>query len=1050
MEKNYPKIGMLFIAMFFLSVIQVYGQRTITGKVTAMEENEALPGVNVLVQNSSVGTVTDVNGNYRIELPAGSNALVFSYVGYTTEEVEVGNRSVVDVQLVPDIEQLSEVVVVGYGTQERGVVTGAVSSVKMDEVRSIPISNVEQALQGRVAGVTVTQTGGGTPGGAMQVNIRGIGSINAETPLYVIDGIPVQSGGQNADGYSFLNSLNPNDIESIDILKDASAAAIYGSRASGGVVLITTKRGKQGPVRVNFDAYYGSQSQGNFYDVLDADGYVNYLNELHSQPDGDIPTGFANGGRPSTANTDWQDALFDPAPIQNYNLGVSGGNQNALFSLGLEYFNQDGTMVGTGFERYSLRANSDFKIGKSIKLGQTLLLSRTDKDVFTGSGGREPQEHAIKQAPTVSVYDDSFLGGFGFPDTDEGQDAQNPVAIAMLNNNQQTRYRTWASLFGEWEIIKGLTYKLQLGLDFNYQDNFNYSPRYEQVRRLPSASSINVGRSQFFSPLVEQFLTYNNNFGKHNLSAMVGWSAQSFEFTNRGASGSQLPDGVINLVAATANINVSYDKNESALRSLFGRITYGFDDKYLLTANIRRDESSKLFRGNNPTGIFPSISAGWRISEEPFMQNVAFISDMKFRAGYGLLGNQTPLGNYPIDALLNPNYFYIFGNSIAQGITQVDLANADITWETTRQIDIGLDVGLFDNTLELNLDYYKRNTEDLIWRQQVAPSVGLGPPFVNAGEVQNTGIEAALTYRKVSGDFTFDISGNLTTINNEVVSLNQPDLIIRNGNPTDDLNNVSWTQAGQPIGTFYGYVSDGIFTDWDDVYNWAYINQAITDETNANGVPVFDADKRDAETAVNRTAPGDVRWVDVDGNGIINNDDQVPLGNPIPEMTLGLTFSGRYKGFDLQLFIQGAYGHELYNSAKRWLSDFRQNFNNGVAANSATAYRPNYTGSEPRLVRADPNRNILRSSDRYVFDGSYTRIKNLTIGYSFNQGVLDAINATKLRIYATSQNLATFTDYFGLEPDVGSLSTGTARDAGIDRLTYPQPTTFIMGVQVGF
>ncbi|WP_020530372.1 SusC/RagA family TonB-linked outer membrane protein [Flexithrix dorotheae] len=1041
----------LILILSLLCVNFAYSQdRLVTGTVSSSEEG-GIPGASIIVKGTSVGTTSDLDGGFKLTLPESAETLVVSYIGYKSQEVNIGNQTNFEIVLELDLQQLKEVVVVGYGTQEKGVVTGAVSSVDMDDVRGLPLTNVDQALQGRVPGVVVTQTGGGAPGGATQVSIRGIGSINGETPLYVIDGIPVQQSGQDADGYSFLNNLNPNDIESIDILKDASAAAIYGSRASGGVVLITTKRGKEGPVKVNFDAYYGTQSPGKNYEVLNADQYVTYLNELHSGPDGQIPPAFENGQRPSTANTNWQEELFTAAPIQNYNLGISGGKENALFSLGFEYFDQEGTMRGTGFDRYAIRANSDFKIGKRIKIGETILLSKTGRMTNTGSGGRRPQEHAIKQAPTVPVYDPTFLGGFGHPDADEGQDARNPIADADLFTREQDRYRFWGSIYGEWEIVDHLTYKLQLGLDFGYQDNITFNPEFDQVRRLRERSSLNRSRSQDFNPLIEQFLTYNKSFGDHNLSVMAGFSAQSFQYTSISGSGEDIPNGVVTLGGASTNITVGESKVETSLRSLFGRVTYSFNDKYLLTANIRRDESSKLFRGNNPDGVFPSVSVGWRLSEESFMNGVSWISDLKFRAGYGELGNQSPLGAYPVDVNLNTDFFYILnGNTPVQGISQNSLANPDIQWEVTKQIDVGIDAGLFNNQLMVNFDYYKRNTEGLIWQQSVPPSVGLGPPDVNAGEIENSGIELALTYRKFEGDFQFDIGANITTINNNVISLVNDDLIIKSGSVTDDINNVSWTQVGEPIGTFYGWVSEGIFRNWDEVYNHAFINQATTGDTDANGNPIYDSDKRDEETASLKTAPGDIKWKDVNGDGIINNEDQVRLGSPIPDFTYGFTANANYKGLDAQLFIQGAHGHQLYNSAKRWLVDFRQNFNNGIEAASATTYRPEYTDSEPRLVRADPNRNVLRSSDRYVFEGSYARIKNLTIGYSFNNTVLDKIKAQKLRIYVTAQNLATFTNYFGLEPDVGSLSTGTARDAGIDRLIYPQPRTFILGVQVGF
>lgn len=1051
MERFYQiRLGSLLL-LLALTTASAFAQRSVSGTVRD-EAGEPLIGVNVVIMGlAGVGTATDINGFYELQVPAGSDALQFSYTGYQVQEVSIGTRTVIDVIMAPAASLLQEIVVTGYGTQRAEAVTGSVSRVDMEELSSIPLTSVEQAMQGRVAGVQVVQTGGGTPGGAMQVNIRGIGTINGETPLYVIDGIPVQEGGQNDRGYSFLNNLNPNDIESIDILKDASAAAIYGSRASGGVVLITTKRGSAGPTKVSFDAYYGMQFRGKTYDVLDADGYANYLRELHSQPDGQIPTAFANGAVPRNVDTDWQKELFQStAPIQNYNLGLSGGQENARFSIGLEYFNQEGIMIGSDFERYSVRANSDFKIGKRIKIGETLLLSKTRRNSIQNSGGRRAQEHAIKQSPFVSVYDDSFKGGFGHPDTDEGQDARNPIADQFLFDDTQDRYRVWGSLYGELEILKGLTYKLQLGLDFAYQDNLSYNPEFQQVRRLTTISAINKSRNQSFNPLVEQFLTYARTFGDHEFSIMAGFSAQSFQFTNVGGSGQALPENVISLNAATTNLQAFDALVETSLRSLFGRLTYSFRDKYLLTANIRRDESSKLFRGNNPTGIFPSVSVGWRVSNEPFLEDNPVISNLKIRAGYGEVGNQTPLSAYPTDVNLLTNFFYVFGNNAIAGISQNNLANPNITWETSRQLDIGFDAGLWNNHVRINFDWYKRNTLDLIWPQQVPASVGLGPAFVNAGEIQNTGIELALTYSKFEGDFTFDIGGNITTINNEVLSLVNEDLIIRTGSPTDDLSNVSWTQVGGSIGTFYGYVNDGIFRNWDEVYNHAYINQATTGGVDDNGVPIFDGNRRDAATATSHTAPGDVKWRDVNGDGIVNTDDQVALGSPIPKLLYGVTFNAGYKGFDFQLFLQGASGNKIFNGAYRWLSDNRQNFNVGAAANNSTAYQENYSASEPRLVRADPNRNILRPSDRYVFNGSFARLKNMTLGYTFGQGVRRGMRASNFRIYVTAQNLLTFTNYFGLEPEVGSYESGTGLDAGIDRLIYPQPRSFIFGLQLGF
>lgn len=1026
---------------------------SVSGRVTSAEDLSGLSGVSVLVKGSAVGTVTDIDGQYRLSVPNPEAILVFSSVGYTAEEVAMLGRTVIDVNLRVYVTTLPEIVFLGYGEQERDIVTGAVSSVDMRQVRGLPLTSVEQVLQGRVAGVQVVQTGGGLPGGALQVNIRGIGSINGETPLYVIDGIPVQEGGKSDLGYGFLNNLNPGDIESIDILKDASAAAIYGSRASGGVVLIATRRGKEGPVSAEFDAYYGWQFRGDTYDLLDARGYAACLEELHSQPDGQIPPAFANGARPGNEDTDWQNELFRAsAPIQNYNLRFSGGSQNALVGIGLEYFRQEGIIVNNNFDRFSLRANSDFKIGRRIRIGESILLSKTSRNPARHFLGRRAQEHAILQSPWVPVYDPTFLGGFGWPDADEGQSVRNPVADQYLYTWEEDRYRFWGSLYGELEILKGLTYKLQMGLDFGYLRFLLHNSDYQQVFRNTQYSYIERSINQNFNPLAEQFLTYIRGFGHHSFSVLAGFSAQSFESQVVGGSGEQAPPNVISINATTVN-RIPYDGySETALRSLFGRLTYAFKDRYLLTANLRRDESSKLYRGNNPIGVFPSVSAGWRISEEGFMDRMPVISDLKFRASYGEVGNQSPLGAYPTDVLLNTDIFYILGgNQAVQGIAQLRLANPDIAWETSMQWNFGLDAGLWSNRLLVNVDYYNRRTEGLIWPAEVPPSVGLASASVNSGEIENEGIELALTYRKSTGAFRFNVSGNITTIDNKVLSLVNDDLIIKAGGVSTDLQGFSWTKAGQPIGTFYGWVSDGIFRNWDEVYSWAYINQATTgSDLDGDGIPDFDSDRRDATTAVSHTAPGDIKWRDVNGDGRIDNEDQLKLGSPIPQAFYGLTFEGKAAGFDFQMFIQGSYGNEIFNCASRWLYDFRSNANKESDAAAATSYRPDYAAPEPRLVRADPNRNIMRSSDRYISSGSYARLKNLTLGYSFSRAVLDKLHASRLRVYATGQNVFTLTSYFGLEPEVGSYASGTARDAGIDRLLYPQPMTWILGVQFGF
>ncbi len=1018
-------------------------QTTVSGTITDSETGEVLPGANVSISGTTQGASTDAEGQYSITgIEPGTYTFVASFIGYqeSTREVtiEEGQETVtIDFTLQPVAMAMDEMVVVGYGSQTRGSVTGSVSSLNTEDINAAGQSSIEQSLQGRVSGVQVVQTGGGKPGGGININVRGIGTINSESPLYVIDGVPIQDNATGQLGTGVLNSLNPNDIESIDILKDASAAAIYGSRASGGVVLITTKGGTEGPVQVNFEGSFGTQAQTEFYDVLNADQYAEYLRDLRSGPNsGELPANFEGGDRPPH-NTDWQQELFRAAPMQNYNLDISGGGENSTYSIGLGYFDETGTMVGSEFQRYSLRGNYQFSVNDNIDFGGSVLMSRSDIGQNDQSGGRRSLEHAMKQAPTVPVYDDSFLGGFGWPVTADGQDASNPIATAHLIDDTIDRYSVVSSVYGEIDFLQNFTYKLQLGLDFRYSDSRTYNDVYENTRRLTVRSSLNQTRSQNMNPLIEQTLTYDNSIGDHSFSVLAGFSAQSFTYDFVNGSGLDLPTNVESLGAASSSLNVDSGTQKNTLRSLFGRITYDYNNKYLFTGNIRRDESSKLFNSTDPVGIFPSASVGWRISEEPFLADSDIISNLKIRAGYGELGNQSVLSNYPTTVNLNTNYYYVFGGSNEQGIGQQDMANREITWETSAQTDIGVEIGLFDDMLSLDVDYYNRRTEDLLWPAQVPASVGLNAPFINAGTVENDGIEFSAAYQQTFGDLSVNLSGNFTTVNNEVKSLGANDQVeIIEGNIADDLTGVSITRVGEPVGQFYGYETDGLFQNWDEVYSHATQNQN-PDEG------------RDEVTASQYTAPGDIRFKDLNGDGVINDADKTVIGSPIPDFNYGFTADLSYKSFDFSLFLQGNYGNDIYNGATKWLEDLRQNFNQGAAA--LDRWTPENTSTDiPRATPNDPNSNISRSSDRYVEDGSYLRIKNMTVGYTFNQEFVNRAGISRFRVYGTARNLLTLTGYSGLEPEIGSLSSGTARDAGLDRFVYPQPRAFLMGVQLGF
>ncbi|MEM7659421.1 MAG: SusC/RagA family TonB-linked outer membrane protein, partial [Bacteroidota bacterium] len=622
------------------------------------------------------------------------------------------------------------------------------------------------------------------------------------------------------------------------------------------------------------------------------------------------------------------------------------------------------------------------------------------------------------------------------PDVDQGQDASNPVAMAFLRDSRQTIYRGWTSLKLEWNPIPSLVYRVQGGLDFSFTDQFTYQPEFEEVRRLFSPSSISVSKQQSINPLLEHYLTWEHTVSQHHWTMMGGFSAQAFRYSDLQASGESLPPGVVAIEAATTNLVTRALQIESALRSFFGRFSYSFRDKYFLTANLRRDESSKLYRTDHPVGWFPSVSSAWWISRETFMKSLPWISTMKLRAGWGKLGNQSPLSAYPTSTSLNTDFFYLFNNQVVQGVGQSELANANINWETTEQWNVGLETGFWKDQVQLGVEYYQRTTFDLLWRATVGPSVGMTPPFVNDGTVSSRGWEVEATFRTYSQRFQADFSANLTTINNELLSLQNGATEIFAGKASDDLTNVSITRIGQPIGSFYGYESAGIFQNWEEVYAWPRINQ--------------DPDRRqDAFTAATHTAPGDIKWVDQNKDGVVDEADRIILGNPIPDFIYGLTANLSYTDWDLQVLVQGVHGNEVFNVATHWLEDMRQNFNQGTAVlDRWTEDRPSTT--IPRTTRSDPNQNILRVSDRYIEDGSFLRIRTLSLGYSFPKEVQTQLSTDRFRLYLTAQNLLTLTNYGGLEPEVGSLQSGTAVDAGIDRMIYPQPRTFLLGVQLAF
>jgi TonB-linked SusC/RagA family outer membrane protein len=674
-------------------------------------------------------------------VPGESSVLVFSSVGFVREEVTVGSRTVIDITLNPDITALSEIVVVGYGTQERAKVTGAISRVSAQEITQTPVVSLDQALQGRAAGVFVTNSG--SPGRNPIVRIRGIGTTGNNDPLYVIDGVP--AGG--------LNAINPNDIESIEVLKDASTAAIFGSRGANGVIMVTTKRGKQGKANVQLNAYYGVQNAWKKQDLLNVDQYLDYGRDLQTNGGQPVPERFSDLGEFAGIETNWQDELFQTAPIQDYNLSISGGNESSTYLISGGYFSQEGIFQGTGFDRFSFRANTDHKVGR-LTLGQSLTVSHTTQQVEVVQGGRSLLEHSIKMVPYIPVYDPTRVGGFRGPDRVDGSDPENPIRAATISDNFDRDMKLIGNVYGEFDFGAGFSYRLQVGIDYNSANNSRFTPIYDDgdFHKNPQ-SNISESNSVFFRSMITNQLNYNNTFGDHTIGANLIYEVTQDQFKTFNASGENALTSSIDVLGGVSNPNVGGSRNEYALISYLARVNYDYKGKYLVSASIRRDGGSRFGPGNK-WGSFPSFSVGWRLTEEAFMSGVTWLSDFKLRGSYGEVGNDR-IGNYRYQATIDGNYRYNYNSNTITASTISALANEDVKWESTKMTNIGVDMGFFNDRLRANVEWFQNDSEGLLLNVPIPFSLGYdGAPVANVGTVSNKGWEFALGYQDNEADFT--------------------------------------------------------------------------------------------------------------------------------------------------------------------------------------------------------------------------------------------------------------------------------------------------------
>lgn len=1018
---------------------------TVIGKV--LDEKELpLPGVSVLLKNTTIGTSTNNNGEYSLNIPDenANGILVFSFTGYQNREIPVNKQNRIDVVLAPDQQSLNSVVVVGYGSQRRKDITGAVGSVSPDRFKDQPITNAEQALKGQVAGVQVSQNSG-SPSGGVSVKIRGTGSITAGSePLYVIDGFPVSAGdrGQtNLASGNPLNSINPNDIESIDILKDASATAIYGSRGSNGVVIITTKSGKSGKGKITLDAYTGLQKVTKELDMLDADEFaelhIESRNNAWIQSGGDPATSNAQRGRfivlpfwtdPSQWKpTNWQDVIFKRGVIQNYNLGATGGSENIRYALSGGYFSNQGVIVNSSLKRYSFRSNVDATISKKIKIGFKFNPSYTvNSDVRTdgafAEGGLLTQ--ALLHAPNLGPYDPNGYGGY------TSQSALratllgtvgvvgNPLARALEDQYKLDQGRILGSTFFEWEILRGLRLRSTLGIDaaFNRTHVFNSSKNAIGPTPPPSIPSGSASSSQELDWLNENLLTYEKAFGeKHRITAIAGYSAQKNDFRLISTSGTQYANDNVQYVNAAGLINGGTEqRSQWSVLSSFGRVNYSLSDKYLLTATFRRDGSSR-FGSNQKYGNFPSAAIAWRLSEEEFMKSLSIIDNLKLRASYGVSGNNR-IGNYTHLANTN-NISYVRGTNqtIVNGFRASGLGNDDLTWETTHSYNLGLDLSLMNNRVTFTAEYYKSNTDGLLLNVNIPAVSGFNGRNENIGEVENRGVELSLNTLNFISTFKWSSNFNISFNENKVLALG--------GSAGDFINDVvGRTVVGQPLSRFYVRVTDGIFN-----------TQAEIDKS-----PPQD----------NSPKPGDRRFKDVNGDGKVDNNDLDFVGDPNPKFTFGFTNSFSFKGFDLNILLNGSYGNDIFYGGLIAASNLNGNLNNNALARRRWRSPENPgAGNIPKAIFGFPTLPDV-PSDFYVFDGTYLRISNITLAYNLPSNWLTKAGISNARLYLSGQNLHTFTKYPGYDPETSTQGGSTL--VGYDNGIYPVAKVFSLGCNLTF
>lgn len=992
---------------------QAAHQQAHTIKGTIIDNNgEPIIGANILVKGTTRGVISDINGNFAIEAN-GNDILEVSYIGYLKNETPINNQQNLRIVLQEDTKTLDEVVVIGYGTQKKADLTGAVSNISAEKLNTQSNVNIGQALQGKIAGVDIVSQGG-APGQSSRIMVRGIGTLNNASPLYIVDGMYMSS----------IDHLNPNDIASIDVLKDASSAAIYGSRAANGVIIVTTKSGSntEGKPIIDASVNIGVQTPSKYLELLNADEWAN-LTTISRKAIGANPLEMAQD---LSESNDWQDLMMGPALMQNYNLTVRGGTKYFTYYTGLGYVNQDGTIDGTNYQRFNVQFKSEYKRGW-FTFGNNAVLSSQQNNPLYGFARGGYIGIILQSIPTLHKFDpENDKGGYGKVYGD-ATDIPNPLGILDTNLTDRTwnRYNAYINLYAEIKLPLGFKYRINATPDFSFERSTTYENIFDFGLRNNAVSNMSEDRYNRNNFLIENLLTFNRNFGKHKVNALLGYSFQKYRTRYIMASGKELPQGIQEVGAATKDRMNDTWMNESALTSVISRVFYSYDDRYLITGTYRRDGSSKFAKANR-YGNFPSVSVGWNVAEEHFMKDTrSWLDQLKVRGGYGVLGNQE-ISDYMYTSVVTANINYPDGNGgVISGAFPKDFANPAIKWESTAMTNVGVDLAFMNSRLMVTADWYRKDTKDILLTVPIPVSTGgANDPVRNAGKIKNTGVEWTVNWNDAPArDFSYGVTFTGNAMKNEVVEMGDANQVIEGGR---NRMNVATTRtlAGYPIGGFWLIPTDGLFQNDTEVANHS----------------------KDGTLIQPNAKPGDIRFKDSNNDGKITDADRVYCGSPFPSVTLGLNFNAAYKGFDFLIGMQAVVGNKVYNATRLEMEGVNKGIN--FLASTKDYWTPeNPDASHPRLVWDDPNLNSRPQSDRYLENGSFFRLRNLQVGYTFpNNWFQNRIQ--KLRVYMSAENLFTLTGYSGYTPDINNSESATSR--GFDNFTYPTNRVFMLGLNLTF